>query len=436
MNLVLTINLTGSALVLGMALLKKIYGDKVSRRQFYFLSRISVLCFLVPMRWLGEIYKTILMELFTLVGIRYYDGKDFFGSRDFITLKMGKRLILSKGLRVEGMVIGAYFIVAIVLFLFTLCRQAKKISGLREVLKQGFRLKDAEADRIAKQYGIRRAVALVACGEKRQTATIGILHPIVLLPEKCDWEEKRWILSHELYHVKRFDTLWLVLLNIVKCLWFVNPLVYYLEYQFRRYMEQSCDEFLLEGKSIDEKKAYFRMVMESVDVIEEEKEESTLKNQNSMKKLEERIRIGMRAGRSMGKNRSWVTIILCLFFCSLTTIAYQDVHYLGTRGEDATLEDYFNGNDNITVGVLGEGDLPFGEKDPIAGLPEGLPGDGDETDVICLFHEYEPFAYYTHEPDGNGGCTVKIYDAEKCRKCGKIKNAVLRQTIISNPCPH
>lgn len=36
----------------------------------------------------------------------------------------------------------------------------------------------------------------------------------------------------------------------------------------------------------------------------------------------------------------------------------------------------------------------------------------------------------------SGGCKIKVYDAQKCKKCGYLANAVYKKTITYAVCPH
>ena len=45
-------------------------------------------------------------------------------------------------------------------------------------------------------------------------------------------------------------------------------------------------------------------------------------------------------------------------------------------------------------------------------------------------------AFYTHAKNSSGGCTVKKYSCQKCKKCGYRANAVLQSTHTYVKCPH
>lgn len=44
--------------------------------------------------------------------------------------------------------------------------------------------------------------------------------------------------------------------------------------------------------------------------------------------------------------------------------------------------------------------------------------------------------YYVHDKLSSGGCKIKVYDAQKCKKCGYLANAVYKNTITYAVCPH
>ena len=41
-----------------------------------------------------------------------------------------------------------------------------------------------------------------------------------------------------------------------------------------------------------------------------------------------------------------------------------------------------------------------------------------------------------HGSNGKGGCTVKVYTCQRCKKCGYLANSVYKNTITYAKCPH
>lgn len=74
--------------------------------------------------------------------------------------------------------------------------------------------------------------------------TYGIFKPVILLPKEIDWDNTQftYILAHELVHIKRFDVAIKLILTIVVCVHWFNPLVWVMYILSNRDIELSCDE--------------------------------------------------------------------------------------------------------------------------------------------------------------------------------------------------
>jgi len=85
----------------------------------------------------------------------------------------------------------------------------------------------------------------------REPGVVGILRPMLVLPEKIadclQPEELAAILEHELCHVRRRDNLWAALHMLVEALFWFHPLVWWLGGRLVEEREQACDEAVLES---------------------------------------------------------------------------------------------------------------------------------------------------------------------------------------------
>lgn len=85
---------------------------------------------------------------------------------------------------------------------------------------------------------------------KRSTATdvplsYGLVRAMVLLPAESDsWsdERRRVVLSHEMIHARRLDSLWGLLAQVSLAVNWFNPLAWLAVKQFRKEQERSCDD--------------------------------------------------------------------------------------------------------------------------------------------------------------------------------------------------
>lgn len=92
----------------------------------------------------------------------------------------------------------------------------------------------------------------------------GIIKPIIYLPYHLNEQEKGYILAHERYHIKRRDYLVkLLAFGLLSVYWF-HPLVWAAFYLMSRDMEMSCDEQVLKGFGVEERKAYSTLLLSFV----------------------------------------------------------------------------------------------------------------------------------------------------------------------------
>lgn len=104
------------------------------------------------------------------------------------------------------------------------------------------------ARREARRMGIARRVDVIYTGELRLPVTWGVLRPVLLLPpEARAWTETRLraVTVHELAHVRRWDALSQQLAEVVRALYWTNPLVWTARRRASRERESACDEEVL-----------------------------------------------------------------------------------------------------------------------------------------------------------------------------------------------
>lgn len=101
---------------------------------------------------------------------------------------------------------------------------------------------------LCRSLNLVRQVRLLETGEPLIPMTCGLLHPIVLLPQESrTWSERlrRFVLLHELAHVKRFDVGFQILARFVCSLYWFHPLAWYVLRRLRSERELACDDCIL-----------------------------------------------------------------------------------------------------------------------------------------------------------------------------------------------
>ena len=104
---------------------------------------------------------------------------------------------------------------------------------------------DPLVEEIAANIGFRRAVLLKRSMATDVPVSYGLVRATVLLPgESAHWteERRRIVLSHEMIHARRLDSLWGLLAQCALAANWFNPLAWLACKQFRREQERSCDD--------------------------------------------------------------------------------------------------------------------------------------------------------------------------------------------------
>ena len=108
---------------------------------------------------------------------------------------------------------------------------------------------DALLAGLARRLGLRWHVRLVVTQGAVGPAVLGLLRPIVLLPQAVtdgkSADEIELVLAHELIHVRRGDLWFALLRSLVLSVWWFHPLVWWAARQASREAERCCDEAVL-----------------------------------------------------------------------------------------------------------------------------------------------------------------------------------------------
>jgi beta-lactamase regulating signal transducer with metallopeptidase domain len=104
------------------------------------------------------------------------------------------------------------------------------------------------SNRLALEVGISRPLTLLRGGSLAVPVTWGIVYPVLLLPEEAegwDEEQRRYVLVHEMAHIRRFDALTDLLGQLTVALFWFNPLVWLAASRMRAERERACDDYVL-----------------------------------------------------------------------------------------------------------------------------------------------------------------------------------------------
>ncbi|HEY2374357.1 MAG TPA: M56 family metallopeptidase [Gemmatimonadaceae bacterium] len=104
------------------------------------------------------------------------------------------------------------------------------------------------AQRIAIRLGVARPMTLLRSRRFDVPVTWGIVYPVVLLPDDADaWtdERRRYVLVHEMAHVKRVDAFTQVIAQLAVAIFWFDPFVWIAAHRMRVEREHACDDYVL-----------------------------------------------------------------------------------------------------------------------------------------------------------------------------------------------
>ena len=110
----------------------------------------------------------------------------------------------------------------------------------------------------------RRRISIRQSGRFSAPLTYGVLHPVILMPISTKWENTdslEYVLAHEYVHIRRFDSIRKLVLIVVLCVHWFNPLVWVMYILANRDIELSCDEAVVRFFGENTKAAYARALI-------------------------------------------------------------------------------------------------------------------------------------------------------------------------------
>lgn len=425
----------------------------MTRNTLYRLLKLNVILFFVPLAFVGDLHRALIREgMYRWKSLRQPDHITLL-PKDLFLLRTEEGYHFSQGLRMELMALGAFMLVMAVFFLLTVSKEITASRPVLEAVLIGKPVESEEVDRLSRKYEIHSKVHLCLCGKNRQSATFGIFRPIIFLWGGMDEADREMILTHELCHVKRRDVLWKTMAGFVRALCFYNPCSYLLKHELDKLCEESCDEWVVQEYTYQEKARYAGLLCSSSGKNGEEDDLVACYGVDSdFKILQERIEMIMRERKKLSKVFAVLLTGVMLWAVSLTALAYEPVDVWETSEDGA---EYLMGeNDGCAKGVevfflseeeAAQSDLFAIPQYPVLYERQWVDQDGNVypledsevgTYVICFFHDYEEGTLVQHVAHTDGSCTVYYYSARRCAKCGKIVDQELEMTVNYPNCTH
>ena len=137
----------------------------------------------------------------------------------------------------------------------------------RRVLASAMPLEDGEwlLQNAGKNINLPHLPDILISAEVQGPMLTGFLKPVILLPERIYGEQELLlILRHELMHYKHYDLWYKLVLLLANAVHWFNPLVWLMNRQAGRDLEQVCDDAVVAGQDMDYRKAYSMTILNTM----------------------------------------------------------------------------------------------------------------------------------------------------------------------------
>ncbi len=279
--------------------------------------------------------------------------------------------------------------------------------------------------------------------------TIGFFRQRIVIPESFPLHpDFVMVYKHEGAHLKNHDNLVKLLCLLVLCVHWMNPVAYLLLLLYIDTAEIVSDSAAVEGCSKEKRKDYAKLLVleASTSDIRPVVWKNNLsghkkdKGGKDFKTLKRRINYMMKEKRKGLLQRGIMVAVsaLTIIAGAGTVLAYEAMPSSDISFED-TMSD---GSFDVFVYNDSEFDeidfLDFSESNSIFVGDDGILiacDESVETYALCT-HSMVNGKFYAHAPNSSGGCTVKVYTCQRCKKCGYLANKKYYATYSYAKCPH
>lgn len=443
-NVIIVMSLMGSAMFVLYLILRPLIRNFFSVKVRMYFILISIIFYLIPLPLFKNYYYDVLNKLF---GVSFYESKGYYLVNEPIRILSNHKIMFSR-LNIIMIVITvtlAIIFTAMMLLNYKSYHEQRRriFSSSQPAHENDIRVIESKSNKNINNTNIN-----IRFSDKCEPLTIGFFKPVILLPHNYVNDECiRYIIKHELAHLKHRDFFVKMLMNAVICMHWFNPLVYVMTFEANKLMEYYADEVCVIDMNKDEFNAYAETVItfsQEKDVLHKEKFVNCFGSDN-LNKMKARIN-EMKKVKKHSKVNSIISCILLtvsVLSCSMIAFAYEDtpiyidndvhsnaeISFTTDNTNEILDEEFVRLNNHLTT-------LIFIDEDGIVyEINEFIDENVNSTKAICS-HTYVSGTIQEHITLSNGGCTVKKYSGQHCSKCGAVIKGSLISSTTYAVCPH
>ena len=254
-------------------------------------------------------------------------------------------------------------IVTSILLIYTVIQVTKR----NKALKNSVRIDpDSRIKKLVNSFRLKRQVQIYINDGIKVPITYGVLRPKIIIQSQVLENDNllKYIIIHEMIHIKKFDIVFTHIKNLIACLYWYNPFVLLASSYMENDLELLCDKLVIQsvGDTVEHRKEYCLSMLQLIE-LKEIQEKSVLK----LHPTKERMIIIKRWKREL----SGIGILVLIITLSITVFAdigVNENNQFTEKGEffqEEVLED-----DEISIIAdeeykqLNLGKISFAELDP------------------------------------------------------------------------
>lgn len=428
MKTIFIMSLTGSIMVIAIQLLKPFINKYGLIEWQALLLKLSAVFFMIPMPFMKWFYQG-LRHLF--IPESSVQSEAFLITRKHAAILFSDtKWVVNNPGKIYIEIVVSWLIVAFFI-LVKYIWQYKKYKTL--IFIEFPRVSDKELfamlSSLQKETGINTKIQLYIDPFRKEAFSMGILHPLIVLPANMDKDKLKLILLHELIHIKNKDLLVKGAALLILCIHWFNPLAYLFFRMINESNEICCDKKVSKTLSREECRLYCELIIEM----------ATSKQRQSIfisplkggyKEMKRRLTY-LLSENYAPKILKYLTFFISIFLvvsCSMTAFVYgEPIKVLKIAGQAETLEEQFDGFTHSDIAFTQKGvSLPFEQNEKILFQEQFVDENGNifEADKTvrksCSHTVTVDGTYQEHELHNDGSCKLKNFNAKRCTECGTL----------------
>ena len=305
-----------------------------------------------------------------------------------------------------------------------------QVTKRNKALRKSVRIEpDSRIEELVNSFRLKRQVQIYINDEIKVPITYGVVRPKIIIQSQVleDNNLLKYVIIHEMVHIKKFDIVLTHIKNVITCLFWYNPFILVASRYMEDDLELLCDKLVIQrvGDTVKNRKEYCLSMLRLVE-LKEIQEKSVLK----LHPTKERMIIMKRWKRGL----SGICTLVLMIALSITVFADIGVNKNNQVIENA---DFFQEEllEDDIVRVITEEEYEQLTLEEIAPIELNSANIDDNATLEGLAHKSYKFNMASWTQPNHNGFTVKISNASSYG--GVMYNIIIKRngnTIYNRAC--